>query len=186
MANTAVFGIYPDRATAEDAFKTLRTEGFREADVSALVPENLGTKDFGHEKSSKAPEGAVMGGLIGALLAGVLGWFAGSDQLRLPQELSRLLLSGPWFAAAAGIGAGALIGGLIGAIAGAGIPEYEAKRYSGRVRNRSVLVSVHADDRSWVSRAKTVLKHTGGQQIGVAREARADFRESERPQIRVS
>ena len=57
--NTAVFGIYPDRVSVEEAVEHLRNAGFRGTDVSVLFSDNQGTKDFAHEKNTKAPEGAT-------------------------------------------------------------------------------------------------------------------------------
>src|SRR5216110_1792524 len=60
--NTAVFGIYPTYGALDGAVESLRASGFRNTDISVLFPENVGTKDFGHEKNTKAPEGAATGG----------------------------------------------------------------------------------------------------------------------------
>src|SRR6201988_4570756 len=126
--NTAVFGIYRDRASVENAVDLLRQEDFRNTDISVLFPENAGTKDFAHEKNTKAPEGATAGAASGALLGGGLGWLVGIGALAIP-GLGPFIAAGPIVAALAGAGAGGAIGGLTGALIGLGIPEYEAKRY---------------------------------------------------------
>src|SRR5579872_3117339 len=140
--NTAVFGIYRDRLSVESAVDTLRREEFRNTDISVLFPENQGTKAFAHEKNTKAPEGATRGAGSGAIIGGGLGWLAGIGALAIP-GLGPFIAAGPIMAALAGVGAGGAIGGLTGALIGMGIPEYEAKRYEGRVKEGGILLSVH-------------------------------------------
>jgi hypothetical protein len=126
--NTAVFGIYPNRTSAENAVDALKAADFRNSDISVLLPEGAGTKDFAHEKNTKAPEGATTGAGTGALLAGGLGWLLGIGALAIP-GLGPFIAAGPIMAALAGAGVGGAVGGLTGALIGMGIPEYEAKRY---------------------------------------------------------
>src|SRR3979411_2756473 len=123
--NTAVFGIYSDRTHAEEAVDALRLAGFRNSDVSALLPDNVGSKDLAHEKNTKAPEGAATGSISGGVLGGALGWLAGIGVLAIP-GLGPFIAAGPIMSALAGAGAGGTIGGLVGALVGMGIPEYEA------------------------------------------------------------
>src|SRR5215813_3556147 len=170
--NTAVFGIYRDRQHAEQAVDALRRAGFRNSDVSALLPDNVGTKDFAHEKSTKVPEGAAAGGASGAVLGGALGWLAGIGTLAIP-GLGPFIASGPIMGALAGVGTGGVVGGLIGALVGMGIPEYEAKRYEGMVKEGGLLLSVHCDNSDWVKRAKEILERTGSHDISSAGEAAA-------------
>jgi hypothetical protein len=165
----AVFGIYSDQLSAGDAVDALREAGFRNTDISLLVPENQGTKDFAHEKHSKAPEGAVAGGASGALLGGALGWLAGIGALAIP-GIGAFLAAGPVMGMLGGIGVGSTIGGLAGALAGAGIPEYEAKRYEGRIRHGGILLSVHCEDDDRVHIARKILKSTGADDIGKSAE----------------
>ena len=178
--NTSVFGIYRDRQRAEEAVDALRSAGFRNSDVSALLPDNVGTKDFAHEKNTKAPEGATTGATSGAVLGGALGWLAGVGTLAIP-GLGPFIAAGPILGTLAGAGAGGAVGGLIGALVGMGIPEYEAKRYEGRVREGGILLSVHCDNSDWVSRAKEILKKTGAQDVASTGEAGADFAKSDKP-----
>jgi hypothetical protein len=84
-------------------------------------------------------------------------------------------------AAMAGVGAGAVTGGLLGALTGLGMPEYEAKRYEGRVRSGSILMSVHCDSPEWERHAKRILQNTGAEHIAAAGEASADFAVSAKP-----
>ncbi|HWQ53591.1 MAG TPA: quinol:electron acceptor oxidoreductase subunit ActD [Bryobacteraceae bacterium] len=181
--NTAVFGIYRDRASVEEAVDTMRSAGFRNTDISVLFPDNKGTKDFAHEKATKAPEGATTGGAVGAATGGVLGWLVGIGALAIP-GVGPLIAAGPIVAALAGAGALGVAGGLVGGLVGMGVPEYEAKRYEGRVREGGVLLSVHCDNSDWVKRAKDVLKQTGAEDIASAGEARADFAKTEKPMPR--
>jgi hypothetical protein len=182
--NTAVFGIYPDRVTVEEAVDQLRAAGFRGADVSVLFSDNQGTKDFAHEKATKAPEGATTGAAAGGLAGGVLGWLTGIGALAIP-GLGPLVAAGPIVAALAGAGALGAVGGMIGALAGMGIPEYEAKRYEGRIREGGVLLSVHCDNADWVKRAKTLLRQTGAQDIASAGEEKGDYANADKPLPRV-
>src|SRR6202163_4258536 len=151
--NTAVFGIYTDRSSVDRAVESLKTAGFSNNDVSALFAENRGTKDFAHEKNTKAPEGATTGATSGAVVGGVLGWLAGIGALAIP-GLGPFIAAGPIMGALAGAGTGGVVGGLVGALVGMGIPAYEAKRHEGRIKEGGILLSVHADSSDWVKRAK--------------------------------
>ena len=171
--NTAVFGIYTNRSSVERAVEALKTAGFSNNDVSALFPENQGTKDFAHEKSTKAPEGATTGAGTGALLGGGLGWLAGIGALAIP-GLGPFIAAGPIMAALAEAGVGGAVGGLTGALIGMGIPEYEAKRYEGRVKDGGILLSVHSDSSDQTKRAKEILERTGAEDISSTGEASGD------------
>ncbi len=178
--NTAVFGIYVNYSGAESGVDALKAAGFRNTDISALFPDNQGSKDFAHQKNTKAPEGATAGASTGAVVGGALGWLVGIGALTIP-GLGPFIAAGPIVAALAGVGAGGVVGGLTGALIGMGIPEYEAKRFEGRVRNGGILVSVHCDSSDWTKRAKEVLRQTGAQDIASTGEASADFAKSDRP-----
>jgi hypothetical protein len=178
--NTAAFGIYSDRAKAEHAVDVFKASGFRSTDISVLFPDNVGTKDFAHEKHTKAPEGAATGASAGAVMGGALGWLAGIGALTIP-GIGPFIAAGPIVAALAGVGAGGALGGIVGALAGFGIPEYEAKRYEGRIRKGGILLSVHCDNTDWTKRAKDILEQTGAEDISATGEAHADFLKTERP-----
>ena len=150
--NTAVFGIYPSYETVDRGVDALRAAGYRNTDISVLFPENEGTKDFAHEKGTKAPEGATTGAGTGAVLGGALGWLAGIGALAIP-----------------------------GALIGLGIPEYEAKRYEGRIKEGGILLSVHSDNSEWTKRAKQILEATGAQDISSTGETKGDYSNSDRP-----
>ena len=166
-----VYGIYMNREHAEEAVDAFRNAGFRAEDVSVLLPENVGTKDIGYEKHTKAPEKAAIGGAAGGLAGGVVGWLVGIGALALP-GIGPFVAAGPILSVLAGFGAGSVIGGLTGALVGAGVPEYEAKRYEGRIRSGGALMSVHCDTDVWAGRAKEMLRHTGAEDISVAEPAR--------------
>jgi hypothetical protein len=182
--NTAVFGIYRDRQSAGGALQALRAGGFRNTDISILLPENDGTKDFVHRKDSKAPEGATTGAASGAVLGGMLGWLAGVGALAIP-GLGPFIAAGPIMAMLAGAGAVGVAGGIVGSLVGMGIPEYEAKRFEGRVKAGGNLLSVHCDSSEWVKRAKRILEETGAEDISSASEAAADYAVSDRPGTRI-
>ena len=183
--NTAVFGIYPAYASVENGVDSLKAAGFRNTDISVLFPENVGTKDFAHEKGTKAPEGASTGAGAGAVIGGGLGWLVGIGALAIP-GLGPFIAAGPIMAALAGVGVGGVVGGIAGALVGMGIPEYEAKRYEGRVKDGGILLSVHSDNSEWTKRAKEILEQTGAQDISSAGEASADFSKTDKPMLRAS
>lgn len=167
--NTAAFAIFDNRSGAERAVDRLVQAGFSNGDISVLLPDTQSSKEFAHEKNTKAPEGAATGAASGGALGGTLGLLAGIGALAIP-GVGPLIAAGPIVGALAGLGVGGAVGGLVGALVGMGIPEYEAKRYEGRVKDGGVLLSVHCDSSEEVSRAKDVLKQAGGQDIASAGE----------------
>lgn len=181
--NKAVFGIYVSQLDAENAVHGLKLAGFRSTDISILFPDNAGTKDLAMERSTKAPEGTAAGAGGGAVVGGILGWLAGVGLLAIP-GLGMFVAAGPIMAMLSGIGVGGVLGGITGALAGLGTPEYEAKRYEGRIRKGGILVSVHCDDREWVKSAREILVQTGAEDVSATSEAKADFATSDRPRSR--
>ncbi len=167
--NTAAFGIFPSRNAAELAVDRLREAGFSHDDVSVLMADTQSSKEFASEKNTKAPEGAAAGVLGGGTIGGTLGLLAGIGALAIP-GVGPLIAAGPIMGALAGLGIGGAVGGLVGALVGMGIPEYEAKRYEGRVHDGGILISVHCDSSDEVSRAKDVLKAAGGEDIASSGE----------------
>jgi hypothetical protein len=168
--NTAVFGIYKTRSAAEQAVDRLMAAGHSNNDISVLLPDNTSSKEFAHEKNTKAPEGAATGVATGGVVGGTLGLLAGIGALAIP-GVGPLIAAGPIMGALAGLGVGGAVGGLIGALVGMGIPEYEAKRYEGRIKEGGILLSVHCDTSEEISRAKDVLKQTGAEDIASAGES---------------
>jgi hypothetical protein len=171
--NTAVFGIYPSYTTVEMGVEGLKAAGFSNRDISALLPQSAGSRDFAHEKGAKAPEGASAGAGTGVVLGGAMGWLLGVGALAIP-GLGPFIAAGPIMAALAGAGVGGAVGGITGALIGMGIPEYEAKRYEGRVKDGGILLSVHCDSSESIRRAKQVLEHTGAQDVSSGGEASSD------------
>lgn len=160
----AVFGLFENRAAIERAIDGLRTEGFRESDMSALLPDRRETAEIAHEKHTKAPEGALVGAAAGGAIGGTLGLLLGIGALAIP-GLGPFIAAGPIMATLAGAGAGGAVGTLTGALVGLGIPEYEAKRYEDFLRNGGALLTVHADDRDWAKKAKDALERYGAKDI---------------------
>jgi hypothetical protein len=171
--NTAVFGIYPSYANVESGVDGLKAAGFSNRDISVLFPESAGSKDFAHEKGTKAPEGASAGAGTGVVIGGTMGWLLGIGALAIP-GLGPFIAAGPIMAALAGAGVGGAVGGITGALVGMGIPEYEAKRYEGRVKDGGILLSVHSDNSDETKRAKQILEATGAQDISSTSEASSD------------
>ncbi|MGA8922496.1 MAG: DUF3341 domain-containing protein [Candidatus Dormiibacterota bacterium] len=176
--NAAVFGIFANRAAVAYTLGSLRDCGFREADVSVLIPEDAGTLEslsstsLAIEKSSKAPEAAVAGAGSGAAIGGALGWLVGIGAVMIP-GFGMFIAAGPIVAALAGIGLGGAIGGLTGVLVGLDMPEYEAKRYVGRVERGGLLLSVHCDNPDWVQKALAILSATGAEEISSTNETAA-------------
>jgi hypothetical protein len=170
------YGIYADRASFESALEALRAARFRNSDISVILPErDTTTRDLATEINSKAPEGIATGAGTGAAIGGVLGWLVGIGALAIP-GIGPLVAAGPVVAALAGAGAAGATGGLVGGLIGAGIPEIEAKRYAGRIREGGYLISVHCDDRNWAKRAEEILEATGGRDVVKTSEASPDYR----------
>jgi hypothetical protein len=171
--NTAVFGIYKNSGLAERAVDRILAAGFSNNDISVLLPDSQSSKEFAHEKNTKAPEGTTTGVTTGGVVGGALGLLAGIGALAIP-GVGPFIAAGPIMGALAGLGVGGAVGGLIGALVGMGIPEYEAKRYEGRVKEGGVLLSVHCETSDEISRAKDLLKDTGAEDIASSGEASAD------------
>ncbi len=166
----AVFCIAQSEAMTKDIVDKLKVLGFSGDDISVLFPDRSGTRDFAYEQHTKAPEGATAGGLVGGSAGGVLGWLAGIGTLAIP-GIGPFLAAGPIVTALAGVGLGAATGGLVGALIGMGIPEFEAKRYEGKIREGNILISVHAEDAKERARAKDVFELAGAVDIAYTGEA---------------
>jgi len=171
MANKVVIGLVESQARAESVVNELRNAGFATTDVSVVFSDQAGTRDFAHEKNTKAPEGAVTGVGAGGVIGGALGLLAGIGTLAIP-GLGPFIAAGPIMAALSGAAAGATVGGIAGALIGLGIPELEAKRYAGKVQSGNILVSVHTENSEEVGRAKKVLEAAGAQDVSTSGEAR--------------
>jgi hypothetical protein len=171
---TAVFGIYKSPTHAEQSVDRLLAAGFANDDISVLLPDVGSSKEFAHKKDTKAPEGTTAGVTAGGAVGGTLGLLAGIGALAIP-GVGPFIAAGPIMGALAGLGVGGAVGGLIGALVGMGIPEYEAKRYEGRIKEGGVLLSVHCDTSEEIKRAKELLKGTGAEDISSSGESSADY-----------
>src|SRR6266849_10439717 len=100
---TAVFGIYQNATQAERTVDYLTVAGFSKDDISVLLPDNNSSKDFAHEKNTKAPEGTTTGVTAGGAIGGTLGLLAGIGTLAIP-GLGPFIAAGPIMAALAGLG----------------------------------------------------------------------------------
>lgn len=171
--NTAVLGLFSDSIEVERVVDHLKTAGFSNNDVSVLMADKQSTRDFAHKKETKAPEGTAAGVTTGAVFGGALGWLAGIGALAIP-GLGSLIAAGPIVGLLAGAGAGGAVGGLTGALIGLGIPEYEAKRFEGLIKDGRALVSVHCNSSDEVKKAKEVLEASGGKDISSRKEEGVD------------
>lgn len=166
----AVFCIASSEFQAESVVNELKVAGFSDNDISVLFPDKTGSKDFAHEHNTKAPEGAATGASTGGVLGGALGWLAGIGALAIPGA-GPFIAAGPIMAALSGAAVGAAVGGIGGALIGMGIPEYEAKRYEGKIRAGNILISVHVENSDESKRVKEIFEHCGAQDIAVSSEA---------------
>lgn len=166
----AVFCIAKTEGQAQRIVVDLKSAGFGNNDISVLFPDKTGTRDFAHEHNTKAPEGTAAGAGVGALLGGALGWLAGIGSLAIP-GIGPFIAAGPIMAALGGAAVGGTVGGITGALVGMGIPEYEAKRYEGRIREGNYLISVHTEDSTQRSKAKEIFERAGAEDIASAGEA---------------
>jgi hypothetical protein len=165
----AVIGLVAAEPQAERIVDQLQRAGFSNNDISALFPDKQGSRDFAHEKNTKAPEGAVTGASAGGVVGGTLGLLAGIGALAIP-GLGPFIAAGPIMAALSGAAAGAAVGGIAGALVGLGIPEIEARQYEGKVKGGNILLSVHVDSSDEAGRAKKILEAGGATDIATTGE----------------
>src|SRR6476646_756132 len=160
----SVFGIATTQGQAERIVQQLQAQGFADSEISVLMPDTGGTRDVGHIKATKAPEGATTGAATGGVTGGVLGLLAGIGALAIP-GVGPFIAAGPIMAALSGAAIGATTGGVVGGLIGLGIPEFEAKRYEDKLKSGNYLIAVHAGDGEEVDRAKEVFKNAGAEDI---------------------
>lgn len=170
MSKTSVYCIAKSDSQAVAIVDQLKAADFSRNDISVLFPDKTGTKDFAHEQNTKAPEGAATGGVTGGVLGGALGWLAGVGALAIP-GVGPFIAAGPIMAALGGAAVGGAVGGIAGALVGLGIPEFEAKRYEGKIKNGNVLISVHTEDSDEVKSAKEIFKKAGAEDIASSGES---------------
>jgi hypothetical protein len=170
MSKKSVFCIAKTETQAITIVDQLKSSGFSHNDISVLFPDKSSTRDFAHEQHTKAPEGAATGGAAGGVLGGALGWLVGIGALAIP-GVGPFIAAGPIMAALGGAAVGGAVGGITGALVGFGIPELEAKRYEGKIRNGNLLISVHTDNSDEVKRAKEIFHNAGAEDIATTGEA---------------
>ena len=170
MSKKSVFCIATSRGQADRIVEHLKTANFSNNDISVLFPDKGTTRNFAHEKNTKAPEGAVAGAGTGGVVGGALGWIAGIGALAIP-GVGPFIAAGPIIAALSGAAVGAAVGGIAGGLIGLGIPEIEAKRYEGKVKEGNILISVHTEDVGDIARAKDIFGQAGAQDICSTSEA---------------
>src|SRR5512132_1549322 len=168
----SVFFLSDNESQAHKIVQELKDGRFSNNDISVLFPDKEGTHDFAHEQHTKAPEGAATGATTGGVLGGVAGWLVGIGALAIP-GLGPFVAAGPIMAALGGAAAGAAAGGLAGALVGLGMPEYEAKRYEGKIKSGGILISIHTDNGDEVTRAKELFKSAGAEDISYTGETKA-------------
>jgi len=185
--STAVFCIASSQTIANSIVTNLKTSGFSDNDISVLFPDKSGTRDFAHEKNTKAPESATVGAGTGGVVGGTLGLLAGIGLLAIP-GVGPFIAAGPIMAALSGIAVGASVGGITGALIGMGIPELEAKRYEGKVKDGNILISVHAENSDEVKRAKEIFETGQATDISTSSESSAPGKpnSSDIPEIRTT
>lgn len=166
---SSVYGLVKDNGQANRIADRLRISGFTANDISAIFPDTSGTRDFATQNSTKTPEGAAVGAGTGAVIGGALGWMAGIGALAIP-GVGPLIAAGPIMAALSGAAAGGALGGLSGALVGMGIPEYEAQRYEGKIREGNILIAVHADSSEEEARARQILTEENADAISTGAE----------------
>ncbi len=178
--NKVVYGICTSRKTVEDVVIRLEEGGFRHEDVSVLFSSPETSKEFAHTNQTKAPEGALYGGSAGAVLGGALGWLAGIGAIAIP-GVGPFIAAGPIMGMLAGAGAGSVSVGLVGTLVGIGFPEYEARRYEGRIKEGGTLVSVHVDNNEWKNKAEDIMEDCGVEDISSSSESTADYKDEGKP-----
>jgi len=170
MSKKSVFCIATSLPQADNIVDQLKSANFSNNDISALFADKGTTHDFAHEKNTKAPEGAITGAGTGGVLGGALGWIAGIGALAIP-GVGPFIAAGPIIAALSGAAIGAAVGGIAGGLIGLGIPEIEAKRYEGKLKEGNILISVHTENSAEITRAKDIFAKAGAEDICVTGEA---------------
>ncbi len=160
----AVLGLAKSYDQTVRVVDDLKILGFSKDEISLLYPDKGGIRDLGHENSTKAPEGIALGAGTGGLIGGALGWLAGIGVITIP-GIGPFIAAGPILAALSGIALGSTFGGVTGGLIGLGIPEYEAKIYSGKLVGDNVLIAVTTDDKDMIDRAEKILKENGATDI---------------------
>ena len=165
----AVFCIAETDFQAETIVNELRIAGFLDSDISVLLPDMTESNDFGRETRATAPEGTATGAGTAGVLGGTLGWLAGMATLVIPGAGS-FVAAGPILAALSGAAVGAAVGGIAGALIGMGIPEFDARRYEGRIRAGNILISVHTDNPEEAGEVTEIFETCHSRDIAISGE----------------
>jgi hypothetical protein len=160
----SVYCTVSSQQQAEDIVDELKGAGFSSNDISVLMQDRRGTREFATENATKAPEGATTGGVAGMGIGAGLGWLVGIGSLAIP-GLGPFIAAGPIMAALGGAAVGGATGGIVGALIGMGIPEMEAKHYDERVREGRTLITVHTEDMAERDRARAIFESHGADDI---------------------
>jgi hypothetical protein len=171
MSNS-IFAIASTESIANSIVTRLKAAGFADNDISVLFPDKSTSRDFAHEKHTKAPEGTGVGAAAGGVVGGTLGLLAGIGLLAIP-GVGPFIAAGPIMASLSGIAVGATVGGVAGALVGMGIPEIEAKRYEGKVKDGNILIAVHAADSKKAASAKAIFEAEKASDISTGSESSA-------------
>jgi hypothetical protein len=174
MAN-AIFCTVKSSDDATRVVDQLKAAGFTANAISVLIPDPRGSQEFAVDNETKSPEGATIGASTGAVLGGGLGWLVGIGALAIP-GVGPLIAAGPIMAALTGVALGGTVGGISGALIGLGIPEYEAKRFEGKLQGGRCLVSVHSESSDETSVAKKIFEQAGAEDISTSSEAAVSSR----------
>jgi len=163
-AKQAVFGIYNNRQAVEQAVEQLKSDNFKKAEISVLLPQNERVKELVHVQDSRVVEGIEVGASAGAVVGGVLGWLVGAGVLAVP-GIGPVIAAGPIVTTLLAVGTIAGMGGVWGGLIGLGIPEKEAKHYEGRIHKGDILLSVHCTEPERMMKAKEIMIHTGAEDV---------------------
>lgn len=164
-----VTGLFPDRDSAEAAYRSVGERGYNQKDVDLVMSDDTRKRHFTNagtetELGSKAAEGAGIGGAIGGTLGAIAAAVAAvGTSIAIPGL--GLVIAGPLAAAAAGAGAGAASGGLIGALIGWSMPEERVKHYEEGIKGGGILMGVRARNDDDATHFEQHWKASNGQHI---------------------
>ncbi len=180
MGGITVFGTYTSRELLETAIVVSRSVGFRDTDVSILVPQGGDAaehpqKEPGEGGTAKLGSNIVLsGGGLGVLGAGMV----------VVPSMGPMLAAGPILTALSRGQAEMTVADVTTWLIGMGIPAYQARRYQALLQRGSLLAALHADNAAWVKKAKRVIEGTGAQNVFEADEAKGAFTQAGRPTLR--
>jgi len=181
MASITVFGTYSSREQLESAIGIARSAGFRNTDVSVLVPASADASELDDIRPGQGS--TVRLGSDVVIAGGGSGSLVSAGTLMVP-GMGPMLAAGPILAALSKAQAERVVADVTGWFIGLGVPAYQAKRYEGLLQRGSILGALHADNTAWVKRAKQIFEGTGAQNISEADEADGAFAQAGKPKLR--